>query len=274
MSGDRGSRAAHRRSLVVAKARKKLEPPLQSGQYPAVRSGAGGRSAVFKATDLLGQMLQSGMSRWTAQRLRHAMAWQIDEQGTGRSGMFPGLAETAPEFRDAEAAGAPDGGSGGSGGGNAMALLGGLAFAALGGTKTAAPAARSAAVPQEHAADPEDPEQSATLILAAMINAAKADGQIDQEELQRIVGKLRETGADAEALDFVMAELRKPADLDGLIRQVPSERVAVQLYAASLLAIDVDTEAERRYLRRLAHGLGLDPGVVRQVHECLDAPSA
>src|SRR5690606_19134782 len=138
MFGDCGRRAAHRRSLVVAKARKKLEPPLQSGQYPAVRSGAGGRSAVFKATDLLGQMLQSGMSRWTAQRLRHAMAWQIDEQGTGRSGMFPGLAETAPEFRDAEAAGAPDGGSGGFGGGNAMALLGGLAFAALRGSETAA----------------------------------------------------------------------------------------------------------------------------------------
>src|SRR5690606_8113815 len=215
---DCGRRAAHRRSLVVAKARKKLEPPLQSGQYPAVRSGAGGRSAVFKATDLLGQMLQSGMSRWTAQRLRHATAWRIDEQRTGRSGMFPGLAETAPEFRDAEAAGAPDGDSGGFGGGNAMALLGGLAFAALRGSETAAPAARSAEVPQEHAADPEDPEQSATLILAAMINAAKADGQIDQEELQRIVGKLRETGADAEALDFVMAELRKPADLDGLIR--------------------------------------------------------
>jgi uncharacterized membrane protein YebE (DUF533 family) len=31
----------------------------------------------------------------------------------------------------------------------------------------------------------------------------------------------------------------------------------------------VDTEAERQYLRRLAHGLGLDANVVRRVHQCL-----
>jgi uncharacterized membrane protein YebE (DUF533 family) len=66
-----------------------------------------------------------------------------------------------------------------------------------------------------------------------------------------------------------MSELRKPMDLEGLIRDVPDRQVAVQLYAASLLAIEVDTEAERRYLRRLAHGLGLDASVVRRVHQCL-----
>ena len=107
-----------------------------------------------------------------------------------------------------------------------------------------------------------------------MINAAKADGRVDQEELQRIVGKLREAGAEAEALHFVMSELRKPMDLEGLIRKVPDRQVAVQLYAASLLAIEVDTEAERQYLRRLAHGLGLDASVVRSVHQRLGTDQA
>lgn len=243
---------------------------------------------MFKATELLGQMLQSGIARSTAERLRHAMARPglgqpggMEQPRAARGGTLPGLAETAPEFLGAgpsgQAAGAPGGGSGplrGAAGGGALALLSGLAFAALGRADAGPGDGQPAEAPQGDATDPEEPEQSATLVLAAMINAAKADGQVDQEELQRIVGKLRETGADAEALDFVMTELKKPADLDGLIRRVPSERVAVQLYAASLLAIDVDTEAERRYLRRLAHGLGLQSGVVRRVHECLGAPSA
>ena len=102
-----------------------------------------------------------------------------------------------------------------------------------------------------------------------MINAAKADGQVDQEELQRIVGRLRQAGAEAEALQFVMSELRKPMDLEGLVQDVPDQEVAVQLYAASLLAIEVDTDSERQYLRRLAHRLGLDASVVRRVHQCL-----
>jgi uncharacterized membrane protein YebE (DUF533 family) len=51
--------------------------------------------------------------------------------------------------------------------------------------------------------------------------------------------------------------------------QFEPHKVAVQLYAASLLAIVVDAEPERRYLRRLAHGLGLEASVVRCVHGTL-----
>jgi uncharacterized membrane protein YebE (DUF533 family) len=216
-------------------------------------------------------------------------------QGDSSGGMLGGLAESAQELIGADRsgrganplavggvaalAGALLGGSGGAVkgalGGGAMALLGGLALSALSRSPQAPGTAESATEPllglrpAQDAAEAERLDQTATLILAAMINAAKADGQVDQEELQRIVGKLRKAGAEAEALDFVMSELRKPMDLEGLIRDVPDQQVAVQLYAASLLAIEVDTEAERRYLRRLAHGLGLDASVVRRVHQCL-----
>jgi uncharacterized membrane protein YebE (DUF533 family) len=88
------------------------------------------------------------------------------------------------------------------------------------------------------------------------------------------VGKLREAGANAEALDLVLSELRKPMDLEALIRRVPSEHLAVQLYAASLLAIEMDNDAERQYLRRLAPGLGLEASVVRRVHQCFDVGHA
>jgi uncharacterized membrane protein YebE (DUF533 family) len=42
--------------------------------------------------------------------------------------------------------------------------------------------------------------------------------------------------------------------------------MAAEVYAASLFAIDVDTPAERQYLRQLAQGLGLDEGAVQRLH--------
>jgi uncharacterized membrane protein YebE (DUF533 family) len=262
---------------------------------------------VINAAELVGQILQSGLARSTTDRLRHALgprglgqpggplgAWfgQRTGQGDSSCGMLDGLAESAPEFIGADRsghgakplavcgvaalAGALLGGSGGAVkgalGGGAMALLGGLALSALSRSQQAPGTGEPAPLglrPAQDALEAERLDQTATLILAAMINAAKADGQVDQEELQRIVGKLRKAGAEAEAMQFVMSELKKPMDLEALIRDVPDREVAVQLYAASLLAIEVDTEAERQYLRRLAHGLGLDARVVRRVRECL-----
>jgi uncharacterized membrane protein YebE (DUF533 family) len=43
--------------------------------------------------------------------------------------------------------------------------------------------------------------------------------------------------------------------------------LAAQIYAASLLAIEVDTPAEKRYLDQLAAGLGLKPEVTQRIRE-------
>jgi uncharacterized membrane protein YebE (DUF533 family) len=44
---------------------------------------------------------------------------------------------------------------------------------------------------------------------------------------------------------------------------------AVEVYAASVLAIEVDTPAEREYLRRLAQGLGLEDRTVQRLYATL-----
>jgi uncharacterized membrane protein YebE (DUF533 family) len=66
--------------------------------------------------------------------------------------------------------------------------------------------------------------------------------------------------------------MKKPLDLQGLVAQVRDPRLAAEVYAASLLAIEVDTEAEHHYLRQLAQGLRLDPIVVAELHAALGAP--
>lgn len=74
-------------------------------------------------------------------------------------------------------------------------------------------------------------------------------------------------------VDFLEQEMGRPADIEGLAAEARDPVVAGQVYAASLLAIEVDTPAERDYLRRLADRLGLETNVVAQLHQSLGAPA-
>ena len=96
-------------------------------------------------------------------------------------------------------------------------------------------------------------------ILRAMIAAAKADGHIDAMEQQKIFAKLDDFALDSDAKAFVMSELQKPLDIDAVVASATSPEVAVELYAASVLAINVDDPAEQTYLADLAERLKLDP---------------
>ena len=109
----------------------------------------------------------------------------------------------------------------------------------------------------------------ATLTVQAMINAAKADGHIDKQETERLVGKLREDGVTDEEQRFVMEEMRKPMDTDAIVQAVPNEQIAAQIYTASLMAINVDTAAEKRYMQELASKLGLNQQVTAYLHQAV-----
>ena len=98
-------------------------------------------------------------------------------------------------------------------------------------------------------------------ILRAMIAAAKADGQIDAEEQRRIFAKLDELDLGTEEKAFVIDELRKPLDIDAVVKAAATPELAVEIYAASFLAIDPDDPAEQAYLAMLASRLKLDPGL-------------
>jgi hypothetical protein len=74
------------------------------------------------------------------------------------------------------------------------------------------------------APDNEQEEQEiqavAKLIVRAMVNAAKADGHIDESEMKRITGNLEKDGIRGQERELVAAELRKPLDTDSLVRAV------------------------------------------------------
>ncbi|NMD08151.1 MAG: tellurite resistance TerB family protein [Phyllobacteriaceae bacterium] len=99
------------------------------------------------------------------------------------------------------------------------------------------------------------------ILLRAMISAAKADGHIDADEQQKIFAKLDEAGLDTEAKAFVIDEMRKPLNIDAVVADATSPERAVEIYAASVLAIDADDPSEQAYLAMLAARLKLDPGL-------------
>lgn len=163
--------------------------------------------------------------------------------------------------------------------GGGLALVGTLAMSALrdwgkGGEAPSNPEelAQQAPLgvrPPHNAAEEEEVQHNALVILKGMINAAKADGKIDEEEMQRIIGHLNKNGVTDEERAFLESEINKPLDLHGLINQINSPELAAQVYTASLLAIDVDTNAEQEYLRQLAQGLGLSQQTVVNIHDFL-----
>jgi uncharacterized membrane protein YebE (DUF533 family) len=153
-------------------------------------------------------------------------------------------------------------------GGGVMALLGAIAFKALQGSgKSETPVPLGLLEPRTDA-DHLMLEQQAEIVLKAMINAAKADGQIDQKEMQRIVGKLQEVGADVEGQRYVLNEMQKPIATEELISMAGHQpELAAQVYAASLMAIEVDTPAEKTYMGVLAESLNLSTATVRRIDQ-------
>jgi uncharacterized membrane protein YebE (DUF533 family) len=157
--------------------------------------------------------------------------------------------------------------------GGALAILGSLALNAL--QKSRAAQAGTPSEPAQITASEVEAVASPAserLALRAMIAAAKSDGQIDQAEMDAILGRIASDDVTAEERAFVLEEIRKPVDPGDIAREVTSPAQAAEVYAASLLAIDVDSDAERDYLRRLAAALDLDAAAVAYLHETTGAP--
>lgn len=112
-------------------------------------------------------------------------------------------------------------------------------------------------------------EENAKLMLRAMIMAAKADGEIDNDEREKILGQLHDASAEERA--FVEAELAAPLDPTRLATDA-GDVVKAQIYATSLSVMKVDTASEQLYLNQLAHTLQLSNDMRARVHQSMGVP--
>ncbi|MGB5440324.1 MAG: DUF533 domain-containing protein [Gammaproteobacteria bacterium] len=114
-----------------------------------------------------------------------------------------------------------------------------------------------------------DQEQQAEILLRAMLNAAKSDGQIDKAEQERIVEHLGDVSESEK--QFLRHEMSAPLDTAEFIRSIP-KGMEQQVYLMSLTSIDLDHKAEAQYLHQLAQGLGISQQACNDIHQQAGAP--
>ncbi len=161
-----------------------------------------------------------------------------------------------------------------------MAAIGGLAYNAYRNWQHSQGAAGAPPVPGDSvllpppadspfapANAPSGESKLAETLIVAMIAAAKADGRIAAEERGRIYERLEEGGLDAEEVAFLNREFQEPVSLERIAAGVHSKEEALEVYAASLIAIRADTPAEQEYLAALAARLGIEPGLAEAVEK-------
>jgi len=122
------------------------------------------------------------------------------------------------------------------------------------------------------AAPPPVASADATLLIRAMIAAAHADGAMDADEKARIMDRLSGLDLSAEDRAFLETEMNAPIGLEALAAGAGDPELARQVYAVSIMAITIDTEAEKRYLKDLAWHLGISPSQASRIHEELGIP--
>lgn len=267
-------------SLMKSLVRVAAGVALAKGLGAAMRQQQG-QQPGSQAAGQTGQPRQGGL-------LNDILGNNTTGQGAGLGDLLGRLGGGAPGGRgglggllDGLGSGGTGGGSSGMGGGLRDVLAGVLGGSAAGGLaqKDSQPT-NDASFGQvlddavQHGGEPTvkpTPEQNALagLMLRAMIQAAKADGRIDEGERQRLTQHIG-TDLDADEQQFIREQMAAPVDAAALARDVP-RGLEAQVYLMSLLAIELEDEAERRYLRDLASHLRLDAARVDALHRQVGA---
>ncbi len=161
-----------------------------------------------------------------------------------------------------------------------LAAIGGLAYKALRNFQEGRPLSEGlpgldqlSAAPEGSAfAEAAHTQETARLLVRAMVATAAADGTVDAAQRQRILGEMKGAGLAAEAADFLNREIQSPAKIEDLARAADSREIALQVYAAAqLVAVDAQ---EKAFLGHLAKALGLEPQLVAEVNALTRALSS
>jgi uncharacterized membrane protein YebE (DUF533 family) len=211
-----------------------LEQLLRRGQA----SGAGNASGAGGLGGLLGGLLGGGASGSSAGGLGGGLG--------GLGGLLGGLL---------------GGGSQGRSGGNygALASLGMMAFQAYQAWQRQQPAASQQAVSTIDTLEGPAAQVHSHAILLALIAASKADGEIDDEEQQKISAEISKHDDEPELQQWLEDEVNKPLSAADVAQYATEPGIAAEVYLASVLVVDDQQEAERAYLDELAAALGLEP---------------
>ena len=256
----------------------------RQGQTGGRQPSSGGRSSGGLLDDLLGSNTGGGGNRNTGSGGLADMLGQVLGGRSGSGSAYGGANSPRRGQAQGGLGGILDQLSAGAAAGGLGGVLGGI-LGGGGGQQQQAPQetlAQKGSQPANDASfgelfndaigkgdEPEvapTPEQNALagLMLKAMIQAAKADGEIDDKEKAKLMSEFGDLDDDERA--FIRDQMAAPVDAAALAREVP-EGYGPQIYLMSLMAIEFDNRKEAEYLHELAQSLGLDKAAVNGIHD-------
>ena len=104
-------------------------------------------------------------------------------------------------------------------------------------------------------------------MIQVMVAAAHADGAMDAEEERAVLDKLRGADLNQEEKMFLLGELHQPKSLEALTAGISDPSVAKTMYMLAVAAIEIDSEAERAWLNKLARQLGVSREIQAFIEE-------
>jgi uncharacterized membrane protein YebE (DUF533 family) len=104
-------------------------------------------------------------------------------------------------------------------------------------------------------------------LFRAVIYAAKADGQIDQNEQNIINILLKENNVGPEGMKLIQNMMNEPLNPRAIAEGLRDSREAMQLYGISYTVCGGDDPAERRYLDSLAETMGIPANIKADIEK-------
>lgn len=226
---------------------------LSGGQLTSTQSSGGG------LTDILGSIMNAGGGSQSTGR-------QPANPGGDLMDMLGGMLGGARS-----GTGAAQGGLGGlleslSGGGTPDTRVATPTPGSLGGMLN--DAFQNGGAPE--ATPTQEQEDQAAVLLRAIVQAAKCDGRIDEREKEALMQHMGDMTPDE--VDVLNDAFRRQVSVQGLANDVPRGMEA-QVYAMSLVGLDLDSQAEAKYLHELGQALGIDARTANAIHQRMGEPA-
>jgi uncharacterized membrane protein YebE (DUF533 family) len=104
-------------------------------------------------------------------------------------------------------------------------------------------------------------------MIQVMIAAAHADGTVDEQEEQAVLDRLKGENLSQEERMYLLTELHNPKPIEQLTAGITDPTTARAMYMLAVSAVDIDTEAERRWFDQLAQRLTLSKAIQAFIEE-------
>lgn len=126
--------------------------------------------------------------------------------------------------------------------------------------------------PEQFTQNDQDGARSQAMLLA-VVNAAKADGVLDEAERTAIQAQVKQHTNDPNALAWVEQALQAPLNISELAALATSPQMATEIYVTSLAACahGGTNPAEQAYLAQLQQALGIDDQLKQAIEQTLKA---